>query len=269
MKKKIIGMFVCLIMILGILPTVEGSYIPFQKPKSIIKPFSFDNPPGCIILFPYNQSTFYVSGTFFYVKFWDNVGFKTWEILNEYNGGTDRESGDASDSPPGEVRLKTGLSLFVGLNRITFTITDSANQNGTYMIMVIREKSTENHPPFIPLTPGGNTEGNVHVNYTYFCYAFDPDGDEVKLKWDWGDGTTSDWIDGGGWIPMMANHSWDEKGNYEIKVKSKDIYDLESDWSDPLAITMPYSYNKSMPPFLQLLFERFPYAFPLLRQLMG
>jgi hypothetical protein len=29
---------------------------------------------------------------------------------------------------------------------------------------------------------------------------------------------------------------------YSIKVKAKDIHDVESDWSEPLAITMPKSF---------------------------
>ena len=40
-------------------------------------------------------------------------------------------------------------------------------------------------------------------------------------------------------------------------------------WSDPLPITMPYSYNKPILQFLDVLFQRFPHAFPILRQLLG
>jgi hypothetical protein len=36
-----------------------------------------------------------------------------------------------------------------------------------------------------------------------------------------------------------------------------------------LPITMPYSFNKPILPFLELLFQRFPHTFPILRQLLG
>ena len=42
----------------------------------------------------------------------------------------------------------------------------------------------------------------------------------------------------------------------------------ESDWAT-LTVTMPYSYIKPFPQLFGKLFQRFPNAFPLLRQLMG
>jgi hypothetical protein len=86
---------------------------------------------------------------------------------------------------------------------------------------------------------------------------------------DWGDGTSSDWsgpIESG--EEFNASHTWSSKGNYEIKVKAKDIYGAESSWSDPLPITMPYSY-KPIPQILELLFQRFPHEFLILKQRLG
>jgi hypothetical protein len=58
------------------------------------------------------------------------------------------------------------------------------------------------------------------------------------------------------------------KGSYSIKVKARDIYGGVSGLSDPLPITMPYLYNLMLQ-FLERLFQRYPNAFPLQRQLMG
>jgi len=80
--------------------------------------------------------------------------------------------------------------------------------------------------------------------------------------WDWGDGTNSGWLEGyysGDYCKV--SHKWEAEGNYNIKVKAKDIHGVESDWSDPLSITMPYSYNKPILQFLELLFQRFPNTF--------
>ena len=82
---------------------------------------------------------------------------------------------------------------------------------------------------------------------------------------DWGDGTNSGWI---GYYqsgePCIVSHEWSEQGIYEIKVKAKDIYGQESNWSDPLPITMPYSFNRSLLELLDWLFQRFSHGFPLL-----
>ena len=55
------------------------------------------------------------------------------------------------------------------------------------------------------------------------------------------------------------------KGDYEIHVKAKDEYDLESLWSGSLPISMPK--NKIINPFERFL-ENHPRMFPLLRQLL-
>jgi len=85
----------------------------------------------------------------------------------------------------------------------------------------------------------------------------DQDGDQIWFKWDWGDGNQSEWI--GPYNTgdtCEATHTWDEKDDYEIKVKAKDEHGKESEWSDPLAISMPK--NKAINPFLERLIERFP-----------
>ena len=83
--------------------------------------------------------------------------------------------------------------------------------------------------------------------------------------WSWGD-ETSDWIgpyDSGATISTA--HIWDEKGDYNIKVKAKDVHGEESPWSDPLPITMPK--NKAINPFL-LFLERLMERFPILEQIL-
>jgi hypothetical protein len=91
----------------------------------------------------------------------------------------------------------------------------------------------------------------------------------VYYLWDWGDGNNSGWLGPySSGITVIAWHIWETKGNYVIKVKAKDKHGAESNWSDPLPITMPYSFNKPILKFLELLFERFPNAFPILRHLL-
>ncbi|MCX6664388.1 MAG: PKD domain-containing protein [Euryarchaeota archaeon] len=124
--------------------------------------------------------------------------------------------------------------------------------------------------PNKPSTPSGQTNGKINVEYTYNTTTTDPNNDQVYYKWSWGDGNISDWLGPftSGAI-ATTQHAWNTKGSYEIKVKAKDMHGLESDWSDPLPITMPYSYNKPILQFLELLFQRFPHAFPILKQMLG
>jgi hypothetical protein len=127
--------------------------------------------------------------------------------------------------------------------------------------------SFENEPPSIP-DISGSAHGKVGVTYTYSSSTIDPDGDQVYYNWSWGDGTYSGWL---GPYDSVANasakHTWDKKGTYQIKVKAKDVYGAETDWSDPLSVTMPrtISINSLFMKFL----ERFPNMFPILGHLLG
>jgi len=119
-----------------------------------------------------------------------------------------------------------------------------------------------------PVTPSiqGPTEGKVGVAYPYSVVAQDPEDDEVLYFVDWGDTTNSSWVG-----PYSSNenvtlsHTFTKKGTYTIMVKAKDVFHAESAWAT-LEVSMPTS--TSFHPFLQFL-ERFPHAFPILRQLLG
>jgi hypothetical protein len=124
-----------------------------------------------------------------------------------------------------------------------------------------------NAPPNKPSMPSGETSGEIGVSYEYSTSTTDPDGDQIWYWFDWGDGTNSGWIglyDSGDTV--SESHKWTSRGNYEIKVKSKDIYDYESDWSDPLIVTMPR--NRAINTPFQWFLQQYPYLFPILRHLL-
>lgn len=85
--------------------------------------------------------------------------------------------------------------------------------------------------------PSGPTAGVIDIEYI-FCIKLpnEPEFEPYYLMWDWGDGTTSGWLG-----PYEAEeivcvtYSWNEPGDYDIRVKIKDIYDNEY-WTDPLTI---------------------------------
>ena len=55
---------------------------------------------------------------------------------------------------------------------------------------------------------------------------------------------------------MNLSHSWEKSDTYTIKVKAKDIYGMESEWSE-LQVTMPRD-KIIIGSLLQRLFELFP-----------
>ena len=125
-----------------------------------------------------------------------------------------------------------------------------------------------NMAPNKPSIPSGPPNGKIGRSYTYSTSSTDPDGHQVKYGWDWdGDNVVDTWsklAQSGDTI--SSSHTWEEKGDYQIKVQAKDEYDEISEWSDPLSISMPK--NKSIStPFLRFL-EKYPHLFPLLRQIM-
>lgn len=95
-----------------------------------------------------------------------------------------------------------------------------------------------NKPPDLPSVPIGPDSGYID-NYTFSSFTSDPDGDSVSIKFDWGDGTESNWspLVGSGDTVSMA-HFYQEIGNYEIKAKARDIHNAESEWSGPHILTI-------------------------------
>ena len=127
-------------------------------------------------------------------------------------------------------------------------------------------------PPIPPIITGP-PKGKVGVATEYNFTTTDPDGDEVYYFIDWGDQTNSSIGPYPSGEFVTQSHTWIKKGTYMIKVKAKDSNGAESNWSDPLTITMPK--NSALIPYFALIqmlkqfFERFPYVFPILRHLMG
>ena len=87
--------------------------------------------------------------------------------------------------------------------------------------------------PNKPSTPDGLDEGIINEEYTFSTSTEDPQEDDVYYLFDWDDGTDSGWL---GPYPsgseQSASHSWDEEGEYDVKVKAKDENDAVSDWSN-------------------------------------
>jgi len=125
-----------------------------------------------------------------------------------------------------------------------------------------------------PTTPSVNGPQTGRPKRPYNCtiVAADPDGDQITYFIDWGDNTSEEWpgvYDSNETITV--GHYFLYIGTYNIKVKARDIYGAESEWGY-LQVKMPISALYEHHPFLNMLerlFERHPYAFPILHYLLG
>ena len=129
--------------------------------------------------------------------------------------------------------------------------------------------SSDSSRPEKPQPPTGPSKGKVNEENTYQAIGNDPDSDKIYYLFDWGDGTYSEWIGPkNSGEETSATHTWISKGSYQIRVSIRDIHGKQSEWSDPLPISMPYKYDTPIFQFLELLFQRFPHVLPLLQQLI-
>jgi len=99
-------------------------------------------------------------------------------------------------------------------------------------ICVILKISGGNNPPN-PLPIEGPHWGVINELYQFYINATDPDGDVLYCIWEWGDGNSTGWLGPYSNGTISASHIWSRKGTYEIRVKLKDVFEHESDWSDP------------------------------------
>ncbi|MCK4830056.1 hypothetical protein KA005_80800, partial [bacterium] len=145
-------------------------------------------------------------------------------------GGTDAGIIVESTANPGESYYLTESVTWLDL----YEFNNTAN-------FCIKGLSVSTIPiPIKPSKPSGLTTGKVNTDYTYSLIVNEPGAGSLYYKWDWGDGTESEWFgqyDHGEEVSL--SHAWSEKGIYAIKVKAKNIGDHESEWSDPLMVGIP------------------------------
>ena len=85
---------------------------------------------------------------------------------------------------------------------------------------------------------------------------------------DWGDGIVEDWSGpyNSGNIYRLG-HIWEEKSTYTIRAKAKDEFGAESAFGS-FEVEIP-RYTNTHNPIIEIFFQRFPNAFPILRQILG
>lgn len=120
-----------------------------------------------------------------------------------------------------------------GIYEITLQVVDNeGNYDEDNTWAFIDETNT---PPNKP-TLKGQTDIKNETLYEYTFSATDPDGDDIYYYLNWGDTYWAGWWEG--WIgpyssgeEVKLENSWEEKGNYTVRVRAKDRYGEKSDWA--------------------------------------
>ncbi|MBE3136943.1 MAG: PKD domain-containing protein [Thermoplasmata archaeon] len=106
-----------------------------------------------------------------------------------------------------------------------------------------------NEPPLPPVKPDGPTFIELGTAYVYSSAAVDPGGGRVRLRFDWGDGSFSNWTGFvGSNTSVAATHAWENDSTYPIRVIAQDTNGSNSSWSDPLTVVVSQAGSEGSPP---------------------
>ncbi len=162
------------------------------------------------------------------LNFWYSLSQNQGNYWSDYNG-TDNNGDGIGDTP--------------------YDIDGLSNLQDLYpLIMSTTLPDQENHAPTSPKIIG-ITDGKAGKQYQYTFSSWDPDGDEVFLNVNWGDGTSTGYIG-----PYTSNeevdlqHKWSHSGYYVISAIAKDAWYSYSEWS---SLTVKMSNKAPTPPLIE------------------
>ena len=107
------------------------------------------------------------------------------------------------------------------------------------LLVFIVPSCKKNKAPYMPSTPSGPSSGSINTEYTFTSLAEDPEEDSIAIRFDWGDGDTSNWssyVASAETVTM--NHSYSHADTYYVKAQAKDEYDFISSWSEAHSIVI-------------------------------
>jgi hypothetical protein len=146
--------------------------------------------------------------------------------------------GDGTTSVTGLVNSGTSASVSHkwskgGTYQVKAMATDSKGDSSGYSSPLA---VTINTPPNTPSIPVGPASGKLGILYSYITSAADPNGDQVKYTFNWGDGTTSitGLVNSG--TSASTSHKWSKTGTYLVKAMATDSKGATSGWSSSLTV---------------------------------
>ena len=152
--------------------------------------------------------------------------------------------GDGATSQTGLVNSGTSASLShtwsaAGTYLVKAMATDSKSAESAWSgALTVTITPGPNRAPSVPSIPSGPNSGIAGTVYSYSTSATDPNGDQVKYTFSWGDGTTTTTalVDSG--TPASASHKWSTPGTYLVKARARDSKGLASAYSSSVTVTI-------------------------------
>jgi len=137
------------------------------------------------------------------------------------------------------------ISIEVSDGSLTVQGTSPPGGDGEY----IPPAGDGNNPPDAPVKPSGPMFVELGIDYEYTSSAVDVDRDQIRYRFDWGDGNMSNWT---AFAPsntsVSMSHSWTFISTFEVRVIAQDENGLNSSWSLPLNVTVSQFDIEGEPP---------------------
>ena len=173
-----------------------------------------------------------------------------------------------------KIKIKIFLAVFSLLTVSVSLYTSAINKNPDHPFFMINndidnncslaefesqnEGIMQNHPPETPDKPLGPTFIEAGVQYTYCAFTHDPDDDLIRYRFDWGDGSISNWTH---WetsnIPVSKSHVWTSISTFNVKVIAQDEKGLNSSWSPAPVATVSQADPIELPSFVDTSMDKF------------
>jgi outer membrane protein assembly factor BamB len=115
------------------------------------------------------------------------------------------------------------------------TSLDHAGNAGTSDTISVIVSHVGQRPAIPALT--GPSKGVQGDTLTFKATTTDPNDDNISFQFDWGDGSGLEWTDYvASGDTITVKHAYDSVGNYEVRVKARDVHGAYSEYSDPLVV---------------------------------
>jgi hypothetical protein len=112
----------------------------------------------------------------------------------------------------------------------------------------------QNTPPNTPTAPTGPIYVQTGVTNYFTSYASDPDNDTIRLRFDWGDGSYSEWTTFiASNVSISISHTWMNISSYNITVIAQDEHGQNSSWSDPFNVTISQAEPENEPATVEII----------------
>ena len=140
------------------------------------------------------------------------------------NGSIDYYYWTFGDGASTEGKIVTHSYNESGIFNVTLTVVGSEGHNDTDSTYITVKPNEKPSKPII----SHSLIGITMTTYSFTMYSFDSDGDQIRYRIDWDDGSivTTDYVESG--EKLGVNHSWLKSGIYDISVVAEDSHGAKS-----------------------------------------